>query len=172
MAAPESAPTRRGARNPFGVGAAPPTFVFFPGFGADRAFGGLAASFLLNVAITPEMDFRASGFVQPMQGEFTLMPIGVSAGLRFNLGTTYTMGVGFRGGALFIAGSNGVNGGALFGPEVSVAGFRFGAKREMSVELMNRVGFYKFPGDPSDHALSTPIEATFETAVGFNYLFL
>ncbi len=170
IASPDSAPNFA-ARNGihFGVGAAP-TFVFFPGFGGDRAFGGLAASFLLDVAINPEMAFRASGFVQPMQGAYTLMPIGVSAGVHFNLSTTYTMGVGLRGGALLIAGTNGVNGGALFGPEVSVAGFRFGAKREMSVELMNRVGFYKFPN--IDRFVSTPIEATFESAVGFNYLFL
>jgi hypothetical protein len=151
------------------------------GAGDTAANVGAGAAFLINYGISQGVDFRATAFADATGGNFPFLPIGVSAGFRFNLGSTYTMGLGLRGGVCVISGASGpVNnygsaasgsGAApFFGPELSLIGFRFGERRQYSIELAGRFGFYFFSGDSS--GFSTAEDLSVESAISFSYLFL
>jgi hypothetical protein len=134
-------------------------------------FGG-GAAFLAQYGVSPGVDVRATAFVDATGGTFGFLPLGASLGVRFNLGSVYTMGLGFRGGVGIIAGSNGSTPGPFFGPELSLIGFRFGEQRQFSVELTQRLAFYFFSGADTAEYRQSDTDGTFENAITFTYLFL
>jgi hypothetical protein len=142
------------------------TLIVFPslsGGGHLFASAGGTGQLVINIALAPVVDLRATAFAGVTQGDFTFTPIGASFGARFNVGSFYTASAGFRGGVAIAAGSNGGTVIPMFGPEVSPVGFRFGDQREFSLELTERIGLYDSSGF---------ISVTTEHAIGLQYLFL
>jgi hypothetical protein len=133
----------------------------------DRSVGGGAAiEGLFNFGLAPAVDFRASlqvGVGGGIQGRFAFAPSAL-VGLRFNLGSIYTMAVGFRAGvAIGEAPGSGdpgyVDGSSSavvphFGPEVSILSFRFGESREFELDasavLLIPTGNFDGPGVHTD----------------------
>ncbi|HVY48070.1 MAG TPA: hypothetical protein VHB21_19415 [Minicystis sp.] len=142
------------------------------GFGAELVFadipnGGFAffgglASFVLNVGVAPAADLRVTAFAGAAQGDFTMIPLGGTVDARLDIGPTYSMAFGVRGGAELFAGSNGSLSLGFVGPEASLVGFRFGDRRQFSVEIWNRLPFYPAEGT----------NLSIETAASFQMLFL
>jgi hypothetical protein len=107
---------------------------------------GSAGAFL-NLGLAPVVDLRAGLRVQfgslGALNSVTLLEIPVS--FRINLGTTYSIALGTTVGKRWTNGNSDAvlypETGFFFGPEVSLATFRFGRKREFEVAAVQGIAF-------------------------------
>ena len=128
-------------------------------------YGGGRAIVFLNIGLVPAVDLRASAFGTFAGGEGFLAPVGASFAARFNLGSIYSIWAGAFGGYAFrsryidtdncgtryerpgVCNESFGGGAPFFGPEVSVAGFRFKERRQFEVELRNGIGIGNLDGN-------------------------
>ena len=130
---------RAGVR-PF-VGAEPYFVVDANGFNGDTVGGGVRLVGGMNLGIVPAVDFRAAGVVGLGKeiGTFSI-PIMARPSFRFNLGSIYSMEVGGHVGFILLptAFPNAPIY-SIFGPDLSVLSFRFGAKRQYELTEMTSI---------------------------------
>jgi hypothetical protein len=154
----------------FGV-VADTSVVAYDVSGIGTALGGGSAGALAQYGVSPAVDLRGAVFLGAAGGAFSIGSLGAAADLGFNVVASSVMSVGLRGGLSVVGGSNGATLAPFVGPELSLVGFRFGAQRQLSVALSNRL-LFSFITDDSRHIAKSETLVSVETAVSFAYLFV
>lgn len=121
---------RAGAHVGVGIG---PTTSWLPA--RELVTYGVMTRLLVNIGLAPALDFRTGLFADGSGSATSYLSLGVPVSLRLNLGSVYSIALGFSAGLV----SDTTELGLSLGPEWSLLSLRLGARRDFEIELAQAV---------------------------------